>query len=488
MPVPSDEVIVVGAGPTGLALAGELALAGVRCRVLERRPARSHDSRAICLHARSTEMLDLRGLSARFVEAGLPVPSFPVGPKGAVIDFRRLDSDFPYLLNMPQSQIEELLEERALELGVEIVRGATVTGVGQTHGEALLTLEDGTTERAAYVVGCDGLRSSIRQCLHMPFPGAPNPGSVALADIFLDGLPMTDAYGENTDTGLLLVFPFRDGSCRVVLYDYARGDVPVTEPVTFEEVSESLMRITGRDFAPRDMHWSSRYRSESRQAPHYRVGRVFLAGDAAHTHSPAGAQGLNTGFQDAFNLGWKLAAAVQGRAPDWLLDSYEEERHPVGADVLRLTGRQFKLNTARTVPRQLMRWAAYNLALPLAPVQSWLAETYSGVAIRYPPRNDTPHELEGRRLPRGRLAGPDGTRTRLYDLFHDGRFVLFVRQPAAAPDDLPAGIRLVTYSGTGRAGWPAAVLVRPDGYVAWAGDAAGAATVRQAVRGWFSRS
>ncbi|MCW2948890.1 MAG: hypothetical protein JWR24_5607 [Actinoallomurus sp.] len=488
MPVPSDEVIVVGAGPTGLALAGELALAGARCRVLEQRPARSRDSRAICLHARSTEMLDLRGLSERFVEAGLPVPSFPVGPKGAVIDFRRLDSDFPYLLDMPQSQIEEFLERWARELGVRIVRGARVTEVGQTPGEALLTLEDGTIERAAYVVGCDGLRSTVRQCLNVPFPGYPNPGSVALADLFLDGLPMTDAYGEITDNGLLLVFPFRDGSCRVVLYDYARADMPVTEPVGFEELRESLLRISGRDFAPRDMYWSSRYRSESRQAPRYRVGRVFLAGDAAHTHSPAGAQGLNTGFQDAFNLGWKLGAAIRGRAPSWLLDSYHEERHPVGADVLRLTGRQFKLNTARTPARQLMRWAAYNLALPLPPVQSLLARTYSGVAIRYRPRNDTPHALEGQRFPRGRLSRPDGTSTRLYDLFHDGRFVLFVRPPAAVPDDLPGDVRVVAYSGNGRPGWPAAVLVRPDGYVAWASDTAGPATVGQAVRGWFSAS
>jgi 2-polyprenyl-6-methoxyphenol hydroxylase-like FAD-dependent oxidoreductase len=484
--VPTDEVIVVGAGPTGLALAGELALAGVRCRLLERRPAPSRDSRAICLHARSTEMLDLRGLSARFVAAGLPVPSFPVGPKGAMIDFRRLDSDFAYLLDMPQSQIEDLLEQRARELGVQITRNARVTGVQQGPDETLLTLEDGSVCHAAYVVGCDGLRSTVRESLRVPFPGYPNPGSVALADVFLDGLPMTDTYGEITDTGLLLVFPFRDGSCRVVLYDYARAETPVTEPVGFEEVCGSLIRITGQDFKPRDMYWSSRYRSESRQASSYRVGRVFLAGDAAHTHSPAGAQGLNTGFQDSFNLGWKLAAAVQGRAPDWLLDSYHAERHPVGSDVLRLTGRQFRLNTARTAPRQLLRWAAYHLALPVPAVQSRLARTYSGVAVRYRPRETPAHALEGRRLPRGRLTRPDGSWTRLYDLFHDGRFVLFLRPPAAVPDDLPDRVRVVAYTGSRRPGWPAAVLVRPDGYVAWAGDGHSAATVRQAVREWIS--
>ena len=304
-------VIVVGAGPTGLVLAAELALAGVPCLVLERRSGLRADSRAICLHARSMEVLDLRGQAGRFAEAGLAVPSFPLGPRGAAIRFGRLDSDFPYLLDMPQSQIEALLAGRATGLGAEIRWSAQVTGIEQDAAEVRVTLADGGVERAAYLAGCDGIRSFTRQAAGLPFPGAPNPGSVLLADLFLDGLPMTDAYGDLSDRGMLLVFPFRDGSCRVVLYDYARADVPVTEPVTLEEVRGSLARITGQDFGPRDMGWSGRYRSESRQAPAYRNGRIFLAGDAAHTHSPAGAQGMNTGLQDAVNLGWKLAAAAQ---------------------------------------------------------------------------------------------------------------------------------------------------------------------------------
>ncbi len=227
-----------------------------------------------------------------------------------------------------------------------------------------------------------------------------------LADLFLDGLPMTDAYGDLSDRGMLLMFPFRDGSCRVVLYDYARADVPVTEPVTLDEVRGSLARITGQDFGPRDMGWSGRYRSESRQAPAYRKGRIFLAGDAAHTHSPAGAQGMNTGLQDAVNLGWKLAAAVGGWAPDWLLDSYHAERHPVGAAVLALTGRQFRLNTARTAPRRVLRWAAHRVVAPLPPVQGRLAREYSGLAVRYPaPAAARPRAL---RAPAGR--GPAAAR------------------------------------------------------------------------------
>ena len=553
-------VIVVGAGPTGLVLAAELALAGVPSLVLERRTGLRAESRAICLHARSMEVLDLRGQAGRFTEAGLAVPSFPLGPRGAMISFGRLDSDFPYLLDLPQSQIETLLAARAAELGAEIRWSAHVTGIRQDDEEVRVTLADGGVERASYLVGCDGTRSFTRQAAGLPFPGAPNPGSVVLADLFLDGLPMTDAYGDLSDRGMLLVFPFRDGSCRVVLYDYARADVPVTEPVTLDEVRSSLVRITGQDFGPRDIGWTARYRSESRQVPTYRDGRIFLAGDAAHTHSPAGAQGMNTGLQDAVNLGWKLAAAVDGWAPGWLLDTYQAERHPVGAAVLALTGRQFRLNTARTAPRRVLRWAAHRMVAPLPPVQARLAREYSGLAVRYeapaaasPPAGvGTSHPLAGARLPRGRLTGTDGSTARLYELFHEGRFVLLeadgaegdvgagedsawngaaqqvtavpgaagrgaagqvtagpgiagpgiagpdpAGQGAAGPraagqagagDGLPDQVRRVRYTRCDGTRLPAATLVRPDGYLAWASDdrdaRSRARAARAAARWW----
>ena len=518
---PPDRVVVVGAGPTGLVLAAELALAGVSCLVLERRSGPRADSRAICLHARTMEVLDLRGQAGRFAETGLAVPTFPLGLKGAAINFGGLDSDFPYLLDIPQSQIEALLAARATELGAEIRWSAQVTGIEQDADEVRVLLADGGVERVAYVVGCDGTRSFTRQAAGLPFPGAPNPGSVLLADLFLDGLPMTDAYGDLSDRGMLLVFPFRDGSCRVVLYDYARADLPVTEPVTLEEVRASLVRITGQDFAPHDMTWSGRYRSESRQTPAYRSGRIFLAGDAAHTHSPAGAQGMNTGLQDAVNLGWKLAAAAAGWAPDWLLDSYQAERHPVGAAVLSLAGRQFRLNTAQTAPRRALRWAVQRVVAPLPPVQARLARGYSGLAIRYP-QTAAPgrpagagaaHPLAGARLPRGHVSGPDGSPTRLYDLFHDGRFVLLEADDAgtggagavdaeaggsgaggaegvggAARPGLPDQVRQVRYVRADGTRLPAAALVRPDGYLAWASDErdgpARAAAARAAVHWW----
>jgi 2-polyprenyl-6-methoxyphenol hydroxylase-like FAD-dependent oxidoreductase len=532
-------------------LAAELALAGVSCLVLERRSGPRSESRAICLHARSLEMLDLRGQAGEFTAAGLAVPSFPLGPRGAAIAFGRLDSDFPYLLDMPQSQIETLLAARAAGLGAEIRWSSRVTGIEQDAGEVRVTMAGGGVERAAYLAGCDGIRSFTRQAAGLAFPGAPNPGSVLLADLFLDGLPMTDAYGDLSDRGMLLVFPFRDGSCRLVLYDYARADVPVAEPVTLGEVRDSLARITGQDLGPRDMGWSGRYRSESRQAPAYRSGRIFLAGDAAHTHSPAGAQGMNTGLQDAVNLGWKLAAAAGGWAPDWLLDSYHAERHPVGAAVLALAGRQFRLNTARTAPRRAVRWAAHRVVAPLPPVQDRLARSYSGLGVRYPaasgpPGAGPPHPLAGTRLPRGRLTRPDGSTARLYDLFHNGLFVLLEaggaegsaaeegpargRAAGNGPGDdgaagngaaghgaaghgaaghgaagsettggetaggeavaggLPEQVYRVRYAHCTGARLPAAALVRPDGYLAWASDEpdtrARARAAQAAARWW----
>jgi 2-polyprenyl-6-methoxyphenol hydroxylase-like FAD-dependent oxidoreductase len=480
-------VIVVGAGPTGLVLAAELALAGVECLVLDRRPGPRTDSRAICLHARSMECLDLRGQAAAFAAAGLAVGSFPLGPRGVSIDLGRLDSDFPYLLDMPQSEMEQLMLARATALGVRVRWGTTVTAVAQDAAGVSATVAAGqaaagSAVRASYLVGCDGVRSLVRESAGLPFPGFPNPGSVTLADLTLDGLPMTAAYGEMSKTGMLLVFPYRSGACRVVMYDYARAGADPAEPVTLAEVASGLRRITGRDFGPRDMYWTARYRSESRQVPAYRSGRVLLAGDAAHAHSPAGAQGLNTGLQDAVNLGWKLAADLRGQGPAWLLDSYHAERHPVGAAVLALTGRQFRLNTARTAARRVQRRLIQHLVVPLPPVQSRLARDYSGVSIGYAPATSAgsggparaavhpaaPHRREGQRLPRGTATLTDGLSVRLYELFHDGHFVLLTRGMASSAEaDLPHGVRHVRYQQTSAA-LPPAVLVRPDGYIAWA--------------------
>jgi 2-polyprenyl-6-methoxyphenol hydroxylase-like FAD-dependent oxidoreductase len=521
-------------------------VAGARCLVLERRGGPRDDSRAICLHARSLEALDLRGQAGRFTGAGLAVPSFPLGPRGAQIDFSVLDSDFPYLLDIPQSEIERLLLARAVELGAEIRWSTTVTSVAQDETGARVAMADGSVAHADYVVGCDGVHSFVRNAMAIPFPGIHNPGSVILADLRLDGLRMDLAYGDLSRNGMVLIFPFRDGFCRAVLYDFTQADVPVTVPVSLADVAGSLLRVSGRDFGPRDLRWSGRYQSESRQAPTYRSARVLLAGDAAHAHSPAGAQGMNTGLQDAVNLGWKLGAALGGWGPDWLLDSYSAERHPVGADVLALTGRQFRLNTVRSPAGRALRWAVHRLVVPLPPVQARLARDYSGISIAYPPAvepGQSPgHPLAGQRLPRGAVTLADGRRVRLPELFHDGTFVLLDRSAATSAEApglaageaglaaageaglaaeeaglAPAGeaglaaareaglaaageaglaasgrIATVPYLATTVPRLPASVLVRPDGYIAWASDApdpaARAAAARAAAARWCGRA
>jgi 2-polyprenyl-6-methoxyphenol hydroxylase-like FAD-dependent oxidoreductase len=517
----STQVIIVGAGATGLALAGELALAGVRCRVIERHATGTRESRTNCLHARSMETLDLRGQATAFTDIGLPIRTLPLGFEGSGVDLRRLDTDFPYMLNIREHQVEELLEAWATRLGAEVVRSTAALGVEQDEEEVLVTVAgpDGRrVERAAYAVGCDGARSTVREAVGVPFAGVginagtglgagdpgeggaggdPDsiPGSVVLADVRLEGLPADEAYGGLTDDGMAFVFPFRDGTCRVVLYDYARtpaAERPAGEPVTLEEVRAGLVRRTGRtDLLPRDLGWSGRFSGENRQAPAYRTGRVFLAGSAALSHLPVGAQGPDTGLADAVNLGWKLAARMKGWAPDRLLDSYHDERHPAGRDALARTARQIRLNAANTTLHRLLRWLAHRVVVPLPPVQARLAGAYSGVAAAYSPGGQHPHPLAGTRLPRGTLTLPGGSRTRLYDLFADGRFVLLDHDlHAERYGGLPRHVRTVPYLSCDRRRWPAAALVRPDGYIAWAHDetdpALRAPMVRQAVQVWCS--
>ena len=526
----SDLVLIAGYGPTGLTLAGELALAGVPCRVLADHPAgaagaadttadtadsttelseahRAGPATAACLRPRSLELLDLRGQAGACTDAGLPLHAYPLGLAGSTVDFRRLDSDVPFYLDIQRARLESVLETWATGLGAEVVRPGAVVDVAQDADEVRLTVAGETgrrVERAAYVVGCDGTGgSAVREALGLSFPGFPgadDPGPAIVADVGgLDGLPEPGAYGDVTETGLVLLLPFQDGSSRIVLYDHTRAGERTDEPVTLAEVRASLARVTGRPgLRPRDLTWSGRHRGASRQVPAYRTGRVFLAGDAAHRHSAASALDLDMGIQDAFNLGWKLAAAIKGRAPAWLLDSYHAERHRAVQDVLALIGRRFRLDTGRTAAHQMLRWAVYRVLAPLPPVQARLARVHSGLALAYRPASALfparhAHPLAGTRLPRGVLTLPGGSRTRLYDLFDDGRFVLLDRNVHAERyGDLPPHVRTVPYVTCDRPRWPAAVLVRPDGYIAWASaeddPVLRAPLVRQAVQAMCSSS
>ncbi|MEO3828035.1 FAD-dependent monooxygenase [Actinomadura sp. B10D3] len=488
---PDGDVLIVGAGPTGLLLAGDLAAAGIACTVLERREQQASNlTRAFAVHARTLEMLDARGVAEELVGTGERVAQLRLlGATG--LDLSRLPGRFPYVLVTPQYETERVLTERALAAGAEIVYGAEATGLRQDAAGVDIDVRaaDGTTRtrRAAYVVGADGVRSTVRRALGLPFPGRAVVRSVMLADVRLDEAPADVLTVGATGDAFAFLAPFGDGWYRVIAWN-RRHQAPDSAPVDMDELREVARRALGTDLGMRDPRWTSRFHSDERQVPRYRVGRVFLAGDAAHVHSPAGGQGMNTGIQDAANLGWKLAAGLQGWAPSWLLDSYHEERYPVGRLVLRGSGLLLRFALAEPLWLRTARGAAAWAATHTRPVARRMAGAVSGIDIAYPaPRGS--HRLAGRRAPDVPLAGEPG---RLYRLLGDGRFVLVV----AAND--PAVTYLATRRWAGRVHCVTAggatrttALVRPDGYVAWATDETApdrrAAAIRDALEHWCGR-
>ncbi|WP_433201332.1 FAD-dependent oxidoreductase [Dactylosporangium sp. CS-047395] len=457
-------VAIVGAGPTGLLLAGDLARAGVDVTVFERRGAESNLTRAFGVHARTLEHLDARGLADEIVAGGAPVRRLRLFDS-VRIDLSTLPSRFPYLLITPQYNVERALERRALAAGARIVRNAAVTGLRQDATGVDLTV-DGGTVRAEYVVGADGVHSTVRQALGLPFPGKSVLSSIMLADVRLTESPGDVLAVNAVGDAFAFVAPFGDGWFRVFAWD-RRHQRPDTDPVTLDEIRDVTRRVLGTDFGLTEARWLSRFHSDERQSPRYRVGRVLLAGDAAHVHSPAGGQGMNTGLQDAANLAWKLAAVVRGTAPDGLLDTYEAERHPVGKLVLRSSGAIIRMAMVRSRLGRLVRNRLGALALRLPPIAHKAAGTISGIGIDYPgaPRA-------------GDVALADGRR--LYEALRDGSFVLLAPEPAApALAGLEAQVRLAPPTDPSLP-W---TLVRPDGHVAWRGgrDGLGAALER-AVR------
>ncbi|MCV7068131.1 FAD-dependent monooxygenase [Mycolicibacterium farcinogenes] len=376
----TNGVLVVGAGPTGLMLACELALAGVPVTVLEERTSTPNITRAFAVHARTLELLDGRGLVDELLDRGLKVESV-APPGGATLDLSELPTRFGMVLIVPQSGTEHVLEARAGEFGVRVRRGAEVAGLRQDDAGVSVELTGGETLRAEYVVGCDGAHSTVRRLVGIDFVGKQYETHILLADVRLASPPEETLFAQTSTEGVVLFVPFGDGWFRAIAWDRLREQAPLEEPVTLDEMRDAFRRIAGDDYGMTEMRWSSRFLSERRQARHYRSGRVFLAGDAAHVHSPLGGQGMNTGLGDAFNLGWKLALAVRGQAPPWLLDSYERERHPVGAAVLRLTDafNQVVLSSAAT---RRVRVAVLGTVLRIPRTRRFLAERLSGIGIR----------------------------------------------------------------------------------------------------------
>lgn len=467
-----ERVIVVGAGPTGLMLANELALAGVPCTLLEKRGAQANLTRAFGVASRTLELLDTRGLADELVKEGNIVPAAQLN-QGVQIDLTLIKSRFNFMLITPQSLTERMLEQQCIDNGVQIVRGTAVTGIEQDADGVTLTVSgpDGTgTERAAYVVGCDGTHSVIREKLGITFVGKQNVTPITLADVQLRDRPSDAVAAAVNREGVCLIVPFGDGYHRMIIWDRKTDNLPIDTPLTVDELRDGAMRIAGTDFGMQEPRWKSRFLAEQRQAEHYRVGRVLIAGDAAHSHSPIGAQGMNTGIGDAMNLGWKLAAVMRGTAPSWLLDSFEAERHPVGKMVLAMTGGLTRATLIKSDIGIKLVQIALRTAFSVEAIRSHPRGLVSGVGIKYEPHGAHPHKEAGKRAPDVDLA--DGRR--LYEALRETKFVLVDSTPTGSAAERAAqgwGDRVVGQKvKQPKEGSPAVVLVRPDAYIAWASD------------------
>jgi 2-polyprenyl-6-methoxyphenol hydroxylase-like FAD-dependent oxidoreductase len=487
-------VVIAGGGPTGLMLAGELALARVNVAIVERRASQDlPGSRAGGLHSRTIEILDQRGIAERFLVEGKKAQV--AGFAATKFDISDFPTRHPYGLGLWQKHIERILAGWVGELPVTIYRGREVTGFTQDDTGVDIEVSDGQGLRAQYLVGCDGGRSLVRKTAGIDFPGWDPSTSALLAEVEMTEEPPLGI--RRTPSGMHALgkveYEIKDGE---VVYKkggtvgvmLTESQVGTSEP-TLRDLSEGLIAVYGTDYGIHNPTWITRFTDMTRQAAAYRKGRVLLAGDAAHIHSPVGGQGLNTGVQDAVNLGWKLAQVVKGISPDSLLDSYHAERHPVAASVLRKTMAQValmrpddRIEAVRDVVSEL---------LSMDEPRRRFAAMMSGLDIHYD--LGPGHPLLGRRMPDLDVITGNGP-LRVYALLHDARPVLLNFGEPGSLDITPWADRVQSIDAEYAGRWelpaigavtpPAAVLIRPDGYVAWVGDLAQAG-LADALTTWF---
>ncbi len=463
-------VVIAGGGPTGMMLAGELRLAGIDVAIVERRTSQDLDgSRAGGLHSRTIEVLDQRGIADRFLAEGQVGQT--QGFAGIPLDI----SDFPtrhnYGLALWQRDFERILAGWVAELGVPILRGCEVAGFAQNDTSVDVELSGDTSLRAEYLVGCDGGRSVVRRAAGIDFAGLDPSTSWMIAEVGMTGEPQ---IGMRRQGGGIGPVNREDGGgpYRVVLKE--RPAESATEP-TLQDLREALIGAYGTDYGVHSPTWISRFTDASRQAESYRRGRVLLAGDAAHVHPPQGGQGLNTGVQDAVNLGWKLAQVVDGTSPESLLDTYHVERHRVGARVLHNTMAQVALSDPDERHQALRDIMAELLGMDEP--RKRIAAMLCGLDIHYDLGEG--HPLVGRRMPDLDVHAADGP-TRVFTLLHDARPVLLNLRERGGFDISPWAnrVRLVDAKHVGvwelpvlgEIAAPPAVLIRPDGHVAWVGE------------------
>ena len=477
-------VVIAGGGPAGMMLAAELALAKVDVAVVERRP--DHvlaDSRAGGIHSRTIEVLDQRGVADRFLAEGqvAQVATFAT----TVLDMSDFPTRHPYSLGIWQNHIERIMAAWIAELPVRIYYGCEVTGFAQDDTGVDVRLSDGEPLRVRYLVGCDGGRSMIRKAAGIEFPGWDPTRSNLIAEVEVTEEP---PRGIRYDaTGVHGLHRLEDGRMvRVVVTEQQLG--PGSEP-TLRDLSEALIAVYGTDFGIHSPTWISRFTDMTRQAAAYRAGRVLLAGDSAHVHYPVGGQGLSLGVQDAVNLGWKLAQVVNGTSPESLLDTYQDERHPVAARALQYTMAQGALQRQDERIKALVDVVS-ELAIMDEP-RKRLAGIISGLDIHYDLGEG--HPLLGRRMPDLDLVTADGP-LRVFTLLHDAKPVLLNLGEPGGFDITPWADRVQLIDAEYVGLWelpvlgvvtaPTAVLIRPDGYVAWVGDGTDTG-LRDALTTWF---